>query len=111
MLTGEVINGVCSHFSDRLAREQLYRYLDELLVERRIKILPIKRIHFDTVSELQEVLPFLSEADAIHLAEMREHGLSEFVTIDNELTNPVNKERLAQFGIKIIDPRLKAFPW
>lgn len=106
LLTGEIINGACNHISDRLIREQVYSYLDELLVGKRIQILPIKRFHSDRVSELQESLPFLTDDDAIHLAEMREHGLSEFVTIDNELTNPLNKERLAQKGIRIVDPRL-----
>ncbi len=105
LLIGEIVNGVCSHIPRREVREQLYAYLDELIVEKRISILPIKRIPPEDISELQEALPFLSEDDAIHLAEMRTHGISEFVTIDKELTNQRNKQRLAQKGIRIINPQ------
>ncbi len=105
LLLGEVIKAACTKIPERHVREQLYAYLDNLLIEKRIGILPIQRIPAESVSEFRDSLPFLAEDDAIHLAEMRQHGISEFVTIDRELTNHINRQRLAQKGIRIIDPR------
>ena len=40
---------------------------------------------------------------AVHLAEAMVHGVTEFVTIDKELTNRINRQRLAELGLHIVD--------
>lgn len=61
------------------------------------------RTRLSDLSNLRRALPHLTEDDSLHLAELELHGLAEFVTVDEELTR--NRERLAQLGIRIVNPR------
>ena len=103
-LVGEVVQGMYKHTETAL-RLSLYRYFDNLLLAGLLSILPVREISHEEVARLRANLPFLSLADAVHLAETLEQGFLEFVTIDRELTNRRNRERLSELGLKIVVPR------
>jgi len=103
-LLGEVWYGTVNHVRDAFVRQRLYQYVDGLFAEQRLHMLPLVRVSPELVGSFRTLLPFLSEDDALHLAEARTHGFSDFVTTDEELTAPRNALRLSKLGIRIFDP-------
>lgn len=99
------MHGACENIPEVHLRHQLLVYLAELIALRRLAVLPIVWIPPERLEKVREKLPYVTSDDAVHLAEMQAHGIREFVTIDNELTSRKNGNRMAQLGLKIIDPR------
>src|SRR3989338_9144609 len=93
-LLGEALAEVSRKFGDEALRRDFHLLVDRFLTEGKITILRLGCIPPEDVESLRSALPFLSKDDAVHLAEAMVHGGTEFVTIDKELTNRINSQRL-----------------
>lgn len=101
---GEIFLGIARLPDDSL-REKAFKFILELVKEKRVDVIPIQKDRDKFIPELLDCVSKIPIDDLTHISNIINAGFKEFVTIDQKINQDNIKQVLQErFELKIINP-------